>query len=96
MRGPQLARASDIAAAFAAEHERRYGWREPQTPVEIVTVRLTAIVPGPRVDLRGAGGEAQRVTGPAVLHLPETTVAVPEGWAGAVDATGTLVLERRA
>jgi len=96
VRGPELIGANDIAAAFAADHERRYGWREAQTPVEIVTVRLTAIVPGPELDLRSAGGPGERVTGPDVLHLPETTVAVPEGWAGAVDDTGTLVLERRA
>ena len=63
---------------------RRYGWREPQTPVEIVTVRLTAIDAGPEVALAEADEEHGRaVTGPAVLHLPETTVAVPEGWAGA-------------
>jgi len=59
-------------------------------------VRLTAVVPGPELDLRSGGGPAERVTGPDVLHLPETTVAVPAGWAGAVDHTGTLVLERRA
>ena len=34
------------------------------------------------------------VAGPAVVHLPEATVAVPAGWRGAVDPTGTLVLER--
>ena len=28
----ELTRASDIATAFAAEHERRYGWREPREP----------------------------------------------------------------
>ena len=90
-------RAAAIAEAFADAHEQRYGWREPQTPVDIVTVRLTVIDAGPQVRLAGdepAGGE--RTTGPAVLHLPETTVAVPDGWAGAVDATGTLVLERTA
>ena len=94
VRGAEPAEAGDIAEAFAAEHERRYGWREPETPVEIVTVRLTAIVPGPPLDLRGAGDPGGRVTGPAVLHLPETTVAVPEGWSGAADGTGTLILER--
>ena len=95
VRGTRHEHPADVAAAFETDHERRYGWREPQTPVEIVTVRLTVIEAGPDVRLAGddatAGG---RVTGPAVLHLPETTVAVPEGWAGAVDATGTLVLER--
>ena len=67
---------------------------EAGTAIEIVTVRLTAIVPGPELELSGAGGPSGRVTGPAVLHLPETTVAVPARWAGAVDDSGTLVLER--
>ncbi len=88
---------ADVAAAFEADHEQRYGWREPETPVELVTVRLTVIEAGPDVRLAGEQPDAARpVTGPAVLHLPETTVAVPQGWAGAADATGTLVLERRA
>ena len=97
VRGGADERAADVAAAFEADHERRYGWREPQTPVELVTVRLTAIEAGPDVRLSGdAAGRGEAVAGPTVLHLPETTVAVPAGWAGAVDATGTLVLERDA
>jgi hypothetical protein len=65
--------------------------------VEIVTVRLTAIEAGPDVRLAEDGAQDGRaLTGPLVLHLPETTVAIPRGWAGASDATGTLVLERRA
>ena len=51
VRGTGRERAADVAAAFAADHERRYGWREPQTPVEIVTVRLTVIEAGPQVRL---------------------------------------------
>ncbi len=95
VREAALQRAADIGAAFAAEHERRYGWREPATPIEIVTVRVTAIDPGPALDLAGpVGGRDRTVRGPDVLHLPETTVAVPAGWSGSADATGTLVLER--
>jgi N-methylhydantoinase A/oxoprolinase/acetone carboxylase beta subunit len=89
-------RAAGIAEHFEDEHERRYGWREPQTPVEIVNVRLSAIDPGPRIDLAHGADEALRpLTGPAVLRLEETTVAVPAGWSGTPDATGTLFLERR-
>ena len=69
--------------------------REPQTPVDLVTVRLTAIEAGPAVELAGDGdAAAERIAGPVVLHLPETTVAIPAGWSGATDGTGTLVLER--
>ncbi|MCU0313400.1 MAG: hypothetical protein MUC84_04985 [Solirubrobacteraceae bacterium] len=85
-----------MRAAFEAEHERRYGWREPHAEVEVVTVRVAAVDPGPAVDLAAGGAPAGPVTGPAVLHLPETTVVVPAGWAGRHDAAGTLVLERAA
>lgn len=88
--------AREISARFEDEHERRYGWREPRTPVEIVNVRLSAIDPGPRVDLGGgAAGLPPVVAGPDVLRLEQTTVAVPAGWSGTADATGTLILERR-
>ena len=43
----------------------------------------------------GLGAPARSsVLGPAVLQLAESTVLVPEGWRGATDATGTLILER--
>ncbi len=96
VRGPGLTGAAAVRAAFEAEHERRYGWREPHAEVEVVTVRVAAVDPGPAVDLAAGGAPAGPVTGPAVLHLPETTVVVPAGWAGRHDAAGTLVLERAA
>jgi len=102
-------------AGFPAAHEERYGFAEPDGDVQVVTVRATARVPGPRVQL--AGGEQEprrseratvlgdattvltgdlpagtRVAGPAVCALPEATVAVPAGWRGEVDDTGTLEL----
>lgn len=89
---------ADVAGlrdAFEALHLRRNGWSDPGAPIELVTLRATAIVPGPPLAFAGpdAGGP---VTGPQVLHLPETTVVVPAGWRGAYDATSTLVLERTA
>jgi N-methylhydantoinase A len=122
---------------FEAEHERRYGYRDPEQEIELVTVRLSASVPGLELDLaaaaatggggRGtAGGAASQpalerarrrawidgqelelavlrgappagteLAGPAIVELPECTVLVPPGWAGAVDAAGTVALERR-
>jgi len=89
--------AAQVAGRFEDEHERRYGWREPCTPVEIVNVRLSAIDPGPRIDLAGGTDRPAppAITGPAVLRLEQTTVAIPTGWSGAEDRTGTLILERR-
>jgi N-methylhydantoinase A len=39
----------------------------------------------------GCGSE---VSGPAIVEFAEATCVVRPGWAGAIDAAGTLVLER--
>jgi N-methylhydantoinase A len=49
----------DLAAAFHAEHERRYGHADPTHAVELVTLRAAAVRPGARVALR-ATGEVER------------------------------------
>jgi N-methylhydantoinase A len=36
----------DLVAAFHAEHERRYGYRMDDEPVQVVSVRVVATVPG--------------------------------------------------
>ncbi len=80
-------RADEVCDAFEAEHERRYGWREPSAGIEVVTVRVTAVEPGPRVDLAGDDAVIEPVRGPVVLHLPETTVLRAAGM-GRSDRTG--------
>jgi N-methylhydantoinase A len=84
----------DLREAFEALHEERYGHRDPDGAIELVTVRVTGRLPAAPVAFESGGGEA--VTGPAVVALPEATLVVPEGWSGAPDETGTLILERRA
>jgi len=37
---------------FHAEHKRRYGYSHPEREIEIVTVRLRATIPAPKVQLR--------------------------------------------
>jgi N-methylhydantoinase A len=44
--GPPAPDPGDLAERFAAEHERRYGYREPDAEVELVNVRLALTVPG--------------------------------------------------
>ncbi len=39
-------------------------------------------------------GRGSRVEGPAIVEFAEATCVVRPGWAGAIDAAGTLVLER--
>jgi N-methylhydantoinase A len=38
---------AELAEAFATEHERRYGYRDPDAEVELVNVRLALVVGGP-------------------------------------------------
>ncbi|HWC26165.1 MAG TPA: hydantoinase/oxoprolinase family protein [Solirubrobacteraceae bacterium] len=48
-------------AAFEELHDERYGYRDPDVPIEVVTIRATARVPGIELDLAaGAGGGATR------------------------------------
>jgi N-methylhydantoinase A/oxoprolinase/acetone carboxylase beta subunit len=77
---------------FEALHEERYGHRDSDGEVELVTVRVTGRLPAPAVDFGAPAGE--EVEGPTVVALPEATLVVPEGWSGSTDDTGTLVLER--
>ena len=45
---------------FAATHEERYGFTEEDGEVEVVTVRATARVGGPRIELAATGDEPRR------------------------------------
>jgi N-methylhydantoinase A len=38
---------AELAEAFAAEHERRYSYRDPDAEVELVTIRVALVEPGP-------------------------------------------------
>ena len=113
----------ELRAAFEAEHEDRYGYSDPEQPLELVTIRVSATVAGPDVVLartgqedepvthgrrsgvldgaevelevlRGAPAAGTRITGPAVVELPESTLLIPPEWSGEVDDAGTIRLER--
>lgn len=79
---------------FPAAHERVYGYRDDAAEVELVTVRVTGTVPGPEIDVGGDHGVPERVEGPAVIDLGESTLVVPPGWSGDSDERGTLWLTR--
>jgi N-methylhydantoinase A len=44
--------------------------------------------------LRGSPAAGTRIRGPAIVELAESTLLVPPDWAGEVDPTGTIVIER--
>jgi N-methylhydantoinase A len=113
----------ELREAFEAEHEDRYGYRDPEQALELVTIRVTATLEPAELALvaedDGAGGPERgrrpatlagspteldvwrgspppgsEIEGAAVIELAESTLLVPEGWAGAVHDSGTIVLER--
>src|SRR4051794_19107932 len=86
-------RGDDLREAFETLHEERYGYRDPDAQVEVVTVRSTRREPGPEVAL-GGGAARPPVRGPDVVDLEEATVWVPAGWSGSWDENDTLRLER--
>ncbi|HMC06610.1 MAG TPA: hydantoinase/oxoprolinase family protein [Solirubrobacterales bacterium] len=52
---------AELVERFAAEHERRYGYRDPEADVELVNLRLALVEAGPRIEPRSAGaGELER------------------------------------
>ncbi len=83
-----------LREAFARVHERRYGYRDDGAEVELVTIRVSAWGAAPQLTLEAAGEPAPgtRIEGPAVCPLPESTLYVPAGWTGEVDAHGTVRL----
>ncbi len=80
-----------LAERFHAAHEERYGYADPERPLELVAVRTAEIRAAPPVEIAGPAVEAR---GPQVLELEGATVWVPQGWSGATDLHGTLVLRR--
>jgi N-methylhydantoinase A/oxoprolinase/acetone carboxylase beta subunit len=61
-------RGDDVRSAFEATHEERYGYRDDEAEVEVVTVRRSWVEPGAEVAWEGE----QRLEG--------TTLVVPDGW----------------
>jgi N-methylhydantoinase A/oxoprolinase/acetone carboxylase beta subunit len=72
-----LRSADALRRAFAELHEERYGYRDDDAGVELVTLRLTGVDPGPRVELR-----ADDV---------ELSLFVPDGWRQEQTAHGVVL-----
>src|SRR4051812_1715326 len=72
---------ADPREAFAAAHEERYGYREPDGEVELVTVRVSAFRPAPDVELSTAV-EASEPAGERETAMGRTTVFAGELGAG--------------
>jgi N-methylhydantoinase A len=71
---------ADVRTAFEALHDERYGYRDADTPIEVVTVRATARVPGPELDLAAGAGEGlQRSRRAVVFSATEHDAEVLRG-----------------
>jgi len=60
--GPERPEPQKLAAGFAEEHERRYGYRDPDAPVELVNIRVAVAVegPSPEPEAASSGGLERR------------------------------------
>jgi N-methylhydantoinase A len=120
--GSTEAQPDELRESFEAEHQERYGYSDSDQVLELVTIRVTATVPGAEVTLAdaGEGSDARQsrrpaivngqhldlevlrgdpspgteIEGPSVVELSEATLLVSEGWAGRVDETGTIRLDK--
>ena len=53
--GPAEPDPDRLAEDFAREHEARYGYRDPEGRLELVTIRVAAVEPGPEPEPKAAG-----------------------------------------
>ena len=54
--GPPEPEPDQLSEDFAREHEARYGYRDPEGKLELVTIRVAAVEPGPEPEPRAAAG----------------------------------------
>jgi N-methylhydantoinase A len=54
IRAGPTASPAELRTAFEAEHEERYGYRDPERALELVTIRVSATTPGTELTLAGA------------------------------------------
>jgi len=80
--------------AFHAVHRRVNGFDRPETPVEVVAVRVVTSRASPVAVLDLDAPERRAVSGPMVIADTECTIWVPDGWTGSPGEAGALVLRR--
>jgi N-methylhydantoinase A len=50
-----------LREAFEQEHERRYGYRDPELAIELVTIAVAAVSPAPELGLEASGDGANEL-----------------------------------
>ena len=96
--GDSPATPADLRERFEAAHEERYGYRDAEQEVELVTVRVSATTPAPVPPETAPAAEGPAagtdLPGPAVVPLPESTLVIPTGWCGTVLPDGAIDVRR--
>ena len=67
---------ASVREAFEAQHHERYGYRDADAAIEVVTIRATARMPGPELDLAAAtarGGTVRSARGATVVFDGRST-----------------------
>jgi N-methylhydantoinase A len=59
--GPSDATPEKLREAFESEHEERYGYRDDEQQLELVTIRVTATAEGAEVELASASEESEEL-----------------------------------
>lgn len=77
---------------FELAHESRYGYRDTEAPIELVTVRRRHLTRGPGISLEGQ--EFTRLSGPESIDLGEATLFLPEGWSADGETAGLIRMTR--
>jgi N-methylhydantoinase A len=73
---------SELRAGFEDLHEERYGYRDAEQELELVTLRVSATMPGAEVSLGEDGGataEPERTTRTATINGEEIELSVLRG-----------------
>jgi N-methylhydantoinase A len=94
--GSITANPEDLRDAFEDEHEERYGYRDADQQLELVTIRVTATGPGVDVELAGDDGEpdVERSTRQATLDGEQIELEVLRGTPSAgTELDGPAVFE---
>ncbi|MDX6533246.1 MAG: N-methylhydantoinase [Gaiellales bacterium] len=82
-----------LVERFHERHRERYGFADPDAPIEVVNVRASVVSQGEPLSL-GSGERPRRVTGPAAVHLDGATLWVADGWTARMGSDGAWSVTR--
>jgi N-methylhydantoinase A len=79
-------------ASFHEAHRRMYGYADDSRAVEIIAIRVRAVVAVPKLALRSTAAKEKPVVGPALLTDYGSTTWIPAGWRCRTDPYGNRVI----